>query len=154
MTASIGITPEWLATTRADPVEGTCARPRIRTRNQRRYSPRAAGISTARLNSGSNPDSGSTSKSPTSRRRTKSAASLSRLVHPPGSSLIARFRTRGQPPPAFLPILALSHASRNSPPHAPHWRPGQPLLLIPALNARLAQQLAVLLLRHPLAPFL
>jgi hypothetical protein len=30
----------------------------------------------------------------------------------------------------------------------------QPLLLVPALNARLAQQLAVLLLSHPLAPLL
>jgi hypothetical protein len=30
----------------------------------------------------------------------------------------------------------------------------QPLLLVSTLNARLAQQLAVLLLRHPLAPLL
>jgi hypothetical protein len=31
---------------------------------------------------------------------------------------------------------------------------GLPLLLVPALNARLAQQLAVLLLSHPLAALL
>jgi hypothetical protein len=31
---------------------------------------------------------------------------------------------------------------------------GQPLLLVPALNARLAKQLAVLLLGHPLAALL
>jgi len=31
---------------------------------------------------------------------------------------------------------------------------GQPLLLVSSLDARLSQQLAVLLLRHPLAPLL
>src|SRR6516165_8293911 len=48
----------------------------------------------------------------------------------------------------------------TDPPHAPAGRPGSParrdaaLLLVPPLNARLAQQLAVLLLGHPLAALL
>src|SRR6266568_1502318 len=118
MSASTGSTPEWLVTTSAGPSGGICLTPRIWTWNQLRYRALAAGMSTARLSSGSNPDSGSVSYSPAARRRTNSAASARHPV-----------RRVGDPP-------------------------GLPLLLVSALDARLAQQLAVLLLRHPLAPLL
>jgi hypothetical protein len=47
-------------------------------------------------------------------------------------------------------VLALG----DDPQKTPAAPAGEPLLLVSALNARLAQQLAVLLLRHPLAPLL
>src|SRR5215831_9463160 len=104
MRASRGSTPEWLATSSAGPSDGTWAKPRILTLNQPRYSARAAGISTARLSSGSNPDSGSTSCSPAALRRTNSAALATRLIHSPANggpgSLISGSPHRG---PAWQP---------------------------------------------------
>jgi hypothetical protein len=59
---------------------------------------------------------------------------------PPGE-----FRQAGQPEPP---------GSGTCRPAVGHGPAQPPLLLVSALNARLAQQLAVLLLRHPLAPLL
>ena len=57
MTASIGMVPEWLATTSAPPTSGTLSSPRVSTRNHLSYSGRSGGSSTCSVRSGSKPKS-------------------------------------------------------------------------------------------------
>src|SRR5580692_9814967 len=161
MIASSGSTPEWLATTSAAPVPGTWPSPRISTRNHCWYSSRASGISSRELNSGSKPNS-STSPSPVSWRRANRSASPSRPRQsspplpagggpgnvPDGSSPVLPSQ------PTVLPFLAApSPAPRAGLQISPRGASAA-LLLVAPLHTRLAQQLAVLLLRHPLTALL
>src|SRR5487761_2249837 len=165
MTMSIGSTPAWLATTRAAPESGTFSRPRILTRNQFRYRTAARGMSTEALKSGSNPNSSAWWLLEPSRRCAKSAAtaSCSRSEHAPlaawltacGSAGRPASRARGSEDDSVIgdvPGLAYRPAGTRQP------SPARPvrlaLLLISALDAGLLEQLAMLLLSHPLTALL
>ena len=176
MIASSGSTPEWLATSSAPPVAGTCSSPRISTRNHCWYSSRASGISSRVLNSGSKPNS-STSPSPVTWRRANRSVSAQPaapvIAGLPGEGAVGLGTaivagpagvTPGSSP--VLPSQPTVFLSRRALPQRPGPAASGPaasiptagastaLLLVPPLHARLAQQLAVLLLRHSLAALL